>query len=189
VNSSLPLGCLAPVWILQLSYWITYSWLVVACLVAVTCFIVEARRRSFRWLPVYAGLLALQPGWEFLYQEFIRGNFNVRADCGYPARAQSLFLLAATIAVAVFIWRRSPLRRRSFVFGLAVALLLMSITESLYLFVLSGIIPERLQENVWFQEIHESIVSGVAGPQQIFILIVICVLLYYLRRLRFRKAA
>jgi hypothetical protein len=182
VNVSPFLGCLASPSFIQLSYSLAYSWLAISGIVAVTCVFVEARRRSFRWLPVYAGLLALQPGWEFLYQEFIRGNFNVRADCGIPARAQSLFLLGATIAVAVIIWRRSALSRRSFVFGLAVALLLMSIVDSFYLFV--------LPHSTRIEEIRLSIAQGVTVPfpQEMIVLAVICVGLYYFRRLRFRKA-
>lgn len=180
-------GCLAPLWVIQLSYWLAYAWLAVSCVATAACLMVESRRRSFRWAPVYAALLALQPGWEFLYQWFIRQNFNVRADCGYPARAQSLFLAAVSVAVAVIISRRLPVSRRSFAFGVAVALLLMSIADALYLFT-----PVRriFPDSTWVEEIRSSVAEGVTlpWPHQIIVLGVLCVGLYYFRRLRLREA-
>ena len=107
-------GCTMPGWVIQWSYWIAWSGLAVAAALSVACFTVEVHRRRFRWLLLYAGLVALQPGWSLLgRQELLEGVMHVRADCGFMGRALSLFLLAATLAVSVIVWQRPGLRRRT----------------------------------------------------------------------------
>jgi len=176
------LSCMMPGWVIQWSYWIAWSALAFAAALSVACFGVEVRRRSLRWLLLYAGLLALQPGWSLLSrEELFEGVMHVRADCGYMGRALSLFLLGATVAVSAIVWRRPALRRRTFIFGLAVAFTFMNVVGELLPY--SGLtlaIPHDL---------YASIFSGFGGPPWFLLLsIAVCALLFFVQRLRARKA-
>jgi len=140
------------------------------------CFLIELRRRRFRWLVAYAALLALQPGWGLLWQELSTGTIRVRADCGYSLRALSLFLLAAAIAVCIIVLRRPTVRRRSFLFGLAVAFTGMNIVAELAWFGFPLPIPFELEASLF---------TGFGGPPWFLLLLVsVCVLLFIVQRPR-----
>ena len=181
VNLAAFLACMAPPWVHMRSYWIPVSVLGGALALAVACLVIELRRRRFRWLVVYAAVLALQPAWELLWQELYGGGIRVRADCGYSQRSLSLFLLASTIALLIIVWRHSHVQRRSFIFGLAVAFTLFSALAEL--FFRSGIraaIPH---------ELYASIFSGFGGePQHFLVFVSICGVLYVVRHFRRRHA-
>ena len=149
---------------------------------ALACFVVELRRRRFRWLVAYAALVALQPGWDLVMQELHGGGIGVRADCGYSQRALSLFLLAATIVVSVIVWRRPTVRRRTFVFGLAAAFTSMNLLAELLFY------SSNLRSAILY-ELYASIFSGFGGPPWLLaILIVVCAFLYVVHRIRPRTA-
>jgi hypothetical protein len=165
-----------------LSYWIPVSALAVALALAVACFVIEFRRRPFRWLLMYAALLAFQPGWDLVRQELHGGGIRVRADCGYGQRSLSLFLLGATVALLIILVRRLSVKRRSFIFGLALAFSLMCLLETSYMF-LWFLVPRILEESTIFQEIHSSLFTGFGGrPMDMLVLVVICLVLYVIQR-------
>ncbi len=175
-------GCLMPGWVIQWSYWIPWSALAVAVALSVACLGVELRRRSLRWLVLYAGLLALQPGWSLLSrEELFEGVMHVRADCGYSGRALSVFLLAASLAVAMIVFRQPGVRRRTFVFGLVAAFTFMSIVGEWLPFTgLHIAVPH---------ELYATLLSGFGGPPWFLaILIVVCASLYVVQRIRPRTA-
>jgi hypothetical protein len=164
----------------MLSYWIPVSALGVAVVLAMACSVIEFRRRRFRWFVVYAALLALQPGWGLLWQALSTGGIRVRADCGYSQRSLSLFLLGATIAVCVFVLQRATVRRRTFLFGFAVAFTSMSVVAELPFFGLPLPIPHELEASLF---------TGFGGPPWFLLLLVsVCVLLFVVQRPRTRTA-
>jgi hypothetical protein len=170
-----------PGWVIQLSYRIVYCGLLLAILLALACFVFELRHRSFRWLPFYGVALALQPGWHYLTSDELHGRvLRVRADCGYGPRSASILLLATTVALLVIIWRRSPMTRRSFFFWFALVFTVLCFASELIL--LSGVyaaIP---------QELYASIFTGFGGrPQDLLVMVVVCVLLFFLQRIHFGK--
>ena len=174
------LACLAPPWVHMLSFWIPVSALGIAVVLGMAGFVIELRRRGFRWFVVYAALLALQPGWGLLWQELSTGEIRVRADCGYSQRSLSLFLLAATIAVCVIVLRRTAVRRRTFLFGLAVGFTAMSVVAELPFFGLPLPIPYELEATLF---------TGFGGPPWFLLLLVsVCVLLFFIQRPRTRTA-
>lgn len=175
MNPAAFLACMAPPWVHMLSYWIPVSALGVALALGVACFVIELRRRRFRWLVVYAALLALQPGWGLVSQELRTGLIRVRADCGYGQRSLSLFLLAAAVAVAVVAWRRPATRRRTFIFGLVVAFTFMNVLGELLLY---STLPPAIPH-----ELYASIFTGFGGPPLLLLLCILaCAVLYVVQR-------
>lgn len=183
MKASLVLGCLAPGWVIQWSYWIPWSGLALAVALTIACFVVELRRRNFRWLLLYSALLALQPGWHLLHwDELHDGVMHVRADCGYGDRSLSIFLVCATATLLVIAIRRPSLKRRTFLFGVVAAFTVLNLLALLIMFSgLYAAIPN---------EVYASIFTGIGGgpPQDSALFVVVCVLFYFLQRLRFRKA-
>jgi len=75
-------------------------------------------------------LPCVQPAWGLLsWAELHDGDRYPRGDCGYGNRSLSLFLLGITLALLIIVWRRLPLSRRSFVFGVVFALTLLNIID------------------------------------------------------------
>ena len=182
MNSSLFLSCQTHAWVIQWSYWIPWAALSAAVALGIACFAVELRRRCFRWLLLYAGLLALHPGWSLLSrEELFEGVMHIRADCGYMGRALSIFLLAASLAISVIVFRHSSVRRRTFVFGFAAAFTFMSILGEFFdITDLDHAIPH---------EVYASVFTGFGGrPHELLLFILVCVLLFVVRRFRFRRA-
>ena len=167
-------------WGNYLSFRIAYLALAVAIVLTLTCFVVEMRRRSFRWLAVYAALLALQPLWHVLTWEELRsGFFPVRADCGYGPRSLSLLFLAVTIAAFLVVWRRPSFGRRAFVFRVCLVFTLVSVfqlmTDFLPIFSWIG------SHVVW--DVYMSIFGALGGTAvDILIYTAICVVLYTVQR-------
>lgn len=172
-------ACMMPGWVIALSYRIVYGALGLSLFGTAVCFAIEAHRRHFRWLVVYTTFLALQPGWILLSWENLHGaTLYARADCGYGLRSFSLFYLAATIALSVIVWHRLQLTRRSFVFGLAVVFTLINLTN---LWLASSGLSRTIPH-----EIYASMFAAL--PRDNFVYLIACILLYFLRRLRFPKA-
>ena len=172
------LSCLSAGWVIQWSYWIPWSALALAATLSVACFSLELRRRRFRWLLLYAGLLVLQPGWSLLSrEELFEGVMHVRADCGYMGRALSLFLLAATVTVSVIVCRHPAVRRRAYIFGLAAAFTFMSVVGEL--------LPYSRLTQALPHEVYASVFSGFGGPPWFLLLcLLVCALLYVVQRFR-----
>jgi hypothetical protein len=190
VKTPFYLGCLTEPWVLQLSYDTTIGALAACCAVAIAAAVIEARRRDFRWLPLYGGFLALHPGWRLMWRELRDGTRSIDSDCGYGSRFTSFAVLIATVWVLVILYRRSTLSRRSFVFRGAVAFTTSHIAYLVYVFwpTRKTFLPSWCH-STWCSEAFESVTGGFGGlPQHMLGLIAKCVGLYIIQRLRFPNA-
>jgi hypothetical protein len=82
MTASLFLGCLAPGWVIDMSYRIAYWGVALSAAAGLLSFVAERRRGSFRWLPIYAALLVFHPGWRLAWYELHDGVRAVSSDCG-----------------------------------------------------------------------------------------------------------
>ena len=121
MNASLLLGCLAPGWVIDMSYHIAYWGVVLSAAAALLSSVVEWRRGTFHWLPIYAALLVPHPGWRLAWHELHEGVRAVSSDCGYGNRFIATALLLATVSVLLLVLFRPGFSRRLYLVLLAAA--------------------------------------------------------------------
>lgn len=104
-----------------MSYRIAYWSVALSAAAGLLSSVVEWRRGSFRWLPIYAALLVPHPGWRLAWHELHDGVRAVSSDCGYGNRFISLALLLVIISVLLLVFLRPAFDRRRFLVTLAAA--------------------------------------------------------------------
>ena len=113
-------ACLPTEGTIERSYQIACYGSVVAAIFALALLAVDCYRRQLGWLPLYAGLVAMHPGWT-MWASFRDGFLGVKSDCGYSDRFVSVAIVVVLAGMLLLRLARPDFSRRLFVLVLALA--------------------------------------------------------------------
>jgi hypothetical protein len=173
------LACLSVEW-LNTSYEVAYVMAAVSTAVVLASLFVEARRKKFSWLAIYAPLLILHPAWRLALGEIRHGSRQVSADCGFGNRGESIFLTVTLVALFIIL-SRGRLGKRLF--------LLRVVTGCWFFHVLVFFLRQSSPLRSLLSAEVLGTIEGGEGAVGVYtvILTLICAVLYLLRYVRLRR--
>ena len=171
------LACLSPE-TLNRSYAICYLMVAVSTAFFAIAVFLETKQGLFSWLALYLPVWLLQPGWRLGWEEISEHARQARADCGFPYRGESIFLMAILGITLIAIARHW--QKRVFFLRLAIGCWLVHILIFLLTcFSLDYTMALMISPQPTAAEISSTIQIGQAGMAPYTVLVtVICCALY-----------